>query len=174
MYFRRLMVVYALIAFLVGGHLFDAAFAREHWPFSNYPMFARRATSPLGRYVLTCLSTGPDGTQQEIPLDWHWVPSLPPYKFDGELRHYSTGSKPDPQKLQRMLADYIATYDARRQLGLHHGPPIHGLRLYQIEIPLTIPLVVEGFHNGRPDRAKLLLEFDQWKATPLTILSPVP
>jgi hypothetical protein len=157
---HRLWVVYVLLAFLVGGHLFDAAFAQEHWPFSNYPMFARTATSPLRQYVLTCLTSDAGGVEREMILDWRCVPSLPPYKFDGQLRHYAAGSQPDPKKLQRMLGDYIAAYDARRKLGLHHGPVIHGLRLYKVDIPLEIPPRPETVVDGHPEQAVLVMEFN--------------
>ena len=37
-------LVYGALAVLVGGHLGDIALRREHWPFSNYPMWSRAST----------------------------------------------------------------------------------------------------------------------------------
>src|SRR5215208_251314 len=38
---RRRLLVYAVIAVILLGHAYDIIRQQEHWPFSNYPMWAR-------------------------------------------------------------------------------------------------------------------------------------
>ena len=63
---RRLWIVYALLAVLLGGHLYDAVRFQEHWPFSHYPMFAGIAQPELTTYQLIGL-TGAQGVEREVP-----------------------------------------------------------------------------------------------------------
>jgi hypothetical protein len=151
---RRLWIVYALLAVLIGGHLYDAVRGQEHWPFSNYPMFARVSLSELTTYQLIGLSG-----DREIAIDNHAIPALPPYKFQAQLRQYDTGSKADPQKLRSMLGDYLAAYETRRARHLHDGPPLDGIRLYLVHIPLQLPPAPVDLKNGdHGDQPRMVME----------------
>jgi hypothetical protein len=152
---RRLLVVYGLLAVLLGGHLYDAARGQEHWPFSNYPMFAGIAQPDLTTYQFMGLTPSADGTTREVVVDWHAVPVLPAYKLQSTLRHYD---KTDRAKLQRLLRDYLDTYEARRKLGLHDGPLLVGLRLYLVHIAIQLPPVTADLKAGRWSDAQLVME----------------
>lgn len=154
----RTYIVYALLTALVGGHLYDIALRQEHWPFSNYPMFATVMNSELNTYQIVCLTTVPGGGEREVPFDGRAIPALPPYKFQNTLRRYDTGSKADPAKLRRLLADYLETYEARRKAGLHDGPAVHGLRLYLVHIPLQLPPVPVNLKTLQWQDARLVIE----------------
>ncbi|HSV14215.1 MAG TPA: hypothetical protein VLI90_08140 [Tepidisphaeraceae bacterium] len=151
---RRLWIVYALLAVLVGGHLYDALRFQEHWPFSNYPMFAGIAQPELTTYQLIGLSG-----DREVPIDNRAIPALPPYKFQGTLRRYDTTSKADPQKLRAMLSDYLDAYETRRVRHLHDGPPLDGIRLYLVRIPIQLPPVpVDLKHGDHGDHPRMVME----------------
>src|SRR5439155_24954100 len=100
----RIYFVYGLLAVLIGGHLYDVALRQEHWPFSNYPMFANVMQSDLNTYQIVCLVDAPGGGQRELPFDARSIPALPPYKFQNTLRRYDSGSRADPQKLRQVLS----------------------------------------------------------------------
>jgi hypothetical protein len=152
---RRILVVYGLLAVLLGGHLYDAARGQEHWPFSNYPMFAGIAQADLTTYQFIGVTQASDGSAREIVVDWHAIPVLPAYKLQSTLRHYD---KTDRPKLQRLMRDYLDTYEARRKLGLHDGPPLLALRLYLVHIPIQLPPVTADLKAGRWSDARLVME----------------
>jgi len=37
---RRQILIHLLIAGVIAGSVYDIVASQEHWPFSNYPMFA--------------------------------------------------------------------------------------------------------------------------------------
>jgi hypothetical protein len=152
---RRLLVVYGLLAMLLCGHLYDAARRQEHWPFSNYAMFAAIAQPDLTTYQFIGLTQSADGSSREIAVDWHAIPVLPAYKLQSTLRHYDRTDRP---KLQRLLHDYLDTYEARRKLGLHDGPPLVALRLYLVHIPIQLPPVTADLKTARWSDARLVME----------------
>lgn len=150
----RVKLVYGLIAALVGGHLFDILSGREHWPFSNYPMYSNARRS----HSLSALL--PYGvTEEEPPRE---IAFLVPEYIDpfgrGRLRaalgrlHSSADRE---YRLSKALDDLLGRYDARRLAGLHDGPPLRGIRLYR-----AVWRIDPWARNAdRPDRRDLLFDY---------------
>ncbi len=134
----RSWIFYVLLTVLVGGHLYDSIHRKEHWPFSDYPMFQDIAQDHMVTYLFTVVAENPDGSERELAMDWRWVPSLPPYRLQKSVTRY-TQTDPQPQKVRALLADYLHQYEIRRKLGLNPGPPIHTVRVYRRDVPLTVP-----------------------------------
>lgn len=156
----RLVTVYALLAVLVGGHLFDNVRRTEHWPFSNYPMFASVEGNRLQTYRFTCLYADGTGAIREMDFNPDWVPSLPQYKFADPMRDYLDWN-PNPTRVHQLLADYLATYDACRRAGLNHGPDVTAVRVYRVTIPLEVPLRRFDLDHRFADYARLAVQVDQ-------------
>lgn len=154
----RKIVVYTLLAILLVGHLFDALTNREHWPFSNYPMYANVAQQTMAFYELDGVIDGPNGSSKEVAIDWHWMPGLPLYKLVDRLSRLSD----DPKVLKQVMDDYLATYNTMRRVGLNNGPPLQAIRLYRVELPLLLPLIpLDEPHTTSALVKRALVEADQ-------------
>jgi len=124
----RRAAIHALIAVIVGGHLYDIVTGGEHWPFSPNPMYAYANRSfELDAPWLVGVHAE---TMEEVPL-WDRRQLAP---FDGaRLRQAlsAMATAPDgPARVATALADCLARYERRRRDGEHDGPPLAGLRLY--------------------------------------------
>ena len=162
----RLAVVYGVVAVLIGGHAFDILRDREHWPFSNYPMFAELGGYVMNSYRFTALTVDPaTGSTREVDFDPDWVPSLPQYRFGTVMREYLDSPRADPVKLRHLLGDYLDTYDACRRAGLSRGPAISALRVYRVEVVMKTP----------PPRFDLTHDFGKFATLAVQIdRAPVP
>jgi hypothetical protein len=47
------------------------------------------------------------------------------------LRGIKEAEHGKPAHLENITRDYLKRYEQRRQAGLHNGPPLKGLRMYQ-------------------------------------------
>ena len=76
---RRRLVVYGLLAFIVGGHLYALKKDVEYWPFSPYPMF-RYIVEPQTKF--SQLWGVPRGEpDKEIEISEGYVPVLPGHRI---------------------------------------------------------------------------------------------
>jgi len=146
-----------LLTVLVGGHLFDAISYREHWPFSNYPMFDGVALGTVTEYQLACLTHDLNGHPVTEVLQPDWLPSLPSYKIQNTLRHELDGKDPNMPALRRLLEDYLAAYNSYQRTG-QGGPVAYGLRLYRVEFPLEVPLRKISLTDPASPYVKLAME----------------
>src|SRR3954469_5777964 len=116
----RLWLVNGLIAVLVLAHLMEIARQTEHWPFSNYPMWARVSTEWHETQIVPVGVTA-DEPAAEVPL------TGPPYfapmpLYYQRLNFRTVAKKPGPR--DRLLRDYLERYERRRAEHLHDGPPL--------------------------------------------------
>ena len=126
----RLVLVHVLIALVLGGSAYDILTRQEHWPWSNYPMFAQVHRAPvLNWYRLY----GVDDQNREIPL------LNPAYLWPLDQSRLSIGLKAIAQqngsapRLRNAVANALDRYDQRRRTGAHDGPRLYGMRLYFVQ-----------------------------------------
>jgi hypothetical protein len=149
---RRRWLVYALVSVVAGGHLYDLAVDREHWPFSPYPMYAH-STDDWTVLVPRIMGVRGDATGEVIFRDDDW---LAPFDQARLLQSVQTMlGKPDGRRdAATALADCLARYERRRRAGEVDGPALRALRLYYMRFTLsTDPAAVD-----RPERRDLVLE----------------
>jgi hypothetical protein len=158
---NRLLIFYLLLGILLVGYFYDAVTGYEHWPFSNFPMFADLLPQKVEQYEMFCL-TKEHGIEKEIPLNPDWIPSLPMHNLQNTWRHYASGSKADPIRLKSMLKDMLDVYDARRRLQIQDGPPLSGLRLYLADLSKSVPSGKNGLIPSTPlVERRLVAEVDE-------------
>lgn len=119
---HRLVVVHALIALVVGGHLWCIVEKREHWPLSPYPMYSHLAG---GSYSLVRAYGVADG--KEVPLDvrTHLEP-FDPTRLVGALNRMK-----DAKRRRAAFEWILQRYEDLRAEGRHSGPPLDEIRVYR-------------------------------------------
>ena len=154
---QRLFLIHAALIVLIVGHLYDIMQDREHWPFSQYQMFAFLQTErSLMRTELYGVMQ--EDSHQEFPL--RQVSS----DFGGgretsSLQDISRSQEIKPEERQQMLdgalLDALSKYEYGRLAGRHDGPPLQGIRLYEATWQLDDPAksIVDP-----PDQQKLIHE----------------
>lgn len=151
----RLLVIHAVLAVIVVGHLYDIARQQEHWPFSNYPMWARLSKDWHVKAVVPVGLTD-DSPPREVRLmkdEAYFAPMPLQYQrltFQGVARSPKRAGARD-----KVLGDYLGHYERRREAGLHGGPPLAGLRLYEH----TWDMDTRASNAGTPDRTTLMYEY---------------
>ncbi len=156
----RLWVFYGLLAFLVGGHLYDGVRGQEHWPFSNYPMFRGTVQRDRTTYLIAFVTDEPE--PREVMAQGKWVPGQPMYKFLPEIESLASAKYGNPAELHNELAGYLATYQALRANGKNDGPKVKALRLYRWTFVLDLPFKKVDLEAAVPNGAELVQQVD-WK-----------
>ena len=147
----RLWMVNGIIAFLVLAHLMEIARQKEHWPFSNYPMWARVSREWHETQVVP-MGVTDDQPAEEVPLtDPAYFAPMPVYYQ--RLNFRSVAKKADVR--DRMLRDYLDRYERRRAAGKHAGPPLRGIRLYELYWMMDR----EASNVRTPERRTLVYEY---------------
>ncbi len=148
---RRFVFVHTLLAVLIGGSLYDIRTGREHWPLSPYPMFSIVARDPSLR-CLRIVGVIAGGAGQEIPLlDSQLIQPFDQCRLTSALSRTFT----DPQRrsaIHEQLRDCFGRYEARRAAGEHDGPPIDGVRLYE----MVWTLDADAGNVSAPDSRRLV------------------
>jgi hypothetical protein len=126
---RRLLIVYALAAVILGGSAFDSVTDTEHWPFSQYPMFSMLDTAPNHSFTMLRLYGVTEWQPlSEFPLDKNEY--MEP--FDNSRMPAALARALQEHRLTPALEDCLQRYDALRASGIHNGPALRGLRLYRV------------------------------------------
>jgi hypothetical protein len=143
--------VYALLAVLVAGHAHEIARQQEHWPFSNYPMWARLSSDWYVKDVAAVGVTAQDPPREVRLTDPRYTEPLSLYYLRfGVLRRAANR----PQIRESILRDYLEYYERRRISGGHDGPALRGVRLYEHFWTMNASAA-----NARtPDRSTLICE----------------
>jgi len=126
----RGLLVHLLIAGVIGGSLYDIATRQEHWPFSDYPMFALVQQRPVLDNWFRLYGVTFDNREVAIlkyselwPLDQSRLPL-------GLRRLYQQPG--GPERVRAAVDDILRRYELRRVRGQHDGPPLRALRLYSV------------------------------------------
>jgi hypothetical protein len=143
-----MLVVYLLLAFIVGGHAYAVYRDVEYWPFSPYPMF-RWIVEPQTRF--SQLWGVPKGQpDKEIELYDAYVPTLPGHRIQRQFIKYAKAG--DAKKLHAMVDEWMQRYEENRRAGKHDGPELETLQVYEF----TYTLKPGAANLGAPDERKLL------------------
>lgn len=127
---RRLFMIYGAISMIVGGSAIAIATDTERWPFSNYTMYAQTATAHFRTVRL--LGVTEDG-RQEVPLE---ARSLRPFyhgRLTEALRRMFVQEGLADADARTAFSYLLGRYETLRQEGVHSGPRLCGLRLYETE-----------------------------------------
>ena len=147
----RVWLVNGLAALLVLGHLMEIARQTEHWPFSNYPMWARVSKEWHETQVLPMGVSADDPSEEVALTDPAYFAPMPVYYQ--RLNFRSAARKPGVR--DRMLREYLDRYERRRSDRLHSGPPLKGIRLYELYWMMD-----RGASNAAaPERKTLLYQY---------------
>ena len=149
---QRILVVYALNALILGGSLFDLSRDKEHWPFSQYPMYAQTEKS-RSLTILRLFGVTQQGA--EIPLtDIRYLQPFDDSRLPEALNRIA---KKRPLQLKTAVRDCLVRYEALRRAGRHDGPPLRAMRLYRVYWVLD-PWAPNIDH---PDRKDFLVEVQE-------------
>jgi hypothetical protein len=150
----RLWLVYAAIVTIIGGSLYCIVTDREYWPFSQYPMFASiRGDGPRSSLRLYGITEGKSVT--EIPLvSSKYIQPFDRSRIMAALRQIRR-REDYKSLLTPALTDCLRRYEALRRAGRHSGPPIQGIRLYQLDWWYGDP---SSYAVNKPDKRELLAE----------------
>lgn len=146
---QRLVVAHVMICLMLVGSLVCIITDREVWPFSNYPMYSWLSSDRFTYKLLYGITA-----EGEMPLSSrrYWSP------LDGgrlNIAFSRMEQSDDAERRTAIAADFLARrYEQRRAQQRHHGPPIHGLRVYECTWTLR-PWAVNRDH---PDQRRLLVE----------------
>ena len=153
-------MVYAIAAFLVLPHLMEIVRQTEHWPFSNYPMWARVSHEWHQRQVVP-MGVLADERDGEISLtDPAYFAPMPLYYQ--RLNFAKAAGR--ARVRDKVLGDYLAAYERRRSAGLHSGPRLGGIRLYEHYWMMDR----HASNATEPERRTLLYEFPAKGTQPAT------
>lgn len=155
----RRKLIRGVSAVIVFAHLVAMLFMIDHWPLSNYPMFSSLKNEYVSRQVVC--GVAPDGSEVELRNNKYFSP-LGSNKLsmclsgasraDRKQRRMGNASQP---RLPKVAGSLLEIYNTRRAAGLHNGPPMEGLRLYEVTWRIDPTLA----NLDRPENRKLLAEY---------------
>jgi hypothetical protein len=147
----RRVLINALVISVICGSLYDIVTDREHWPFSQYPMFSGVWKSPTFSW-LRLFGVTPDG--REFALDANrYVEPFDQSRLPKALKRMTEMPDADA-RLRTALPDLLARYEELRKADAHEGPPLAAMRLYELEWTIDR----HAANVDRPDRRRLLAE----------------
>jgi hypothetical protein len=155
---RRDLVI--RVAFLlVGAHVLAIVAKIEQWPLSHYPMYSHLQGPEISNCVLFGVTS--DGSEVRLQKYVHWAP-FGANRFrtglgvakDRDQRGRERSSSATPV-LPGAVAQALNIYDRNRAAGLHDGPPLVGLRLYEA----TWRLDRELKNLDQPEQRTLLVDY---------------
>ena len=150
---RRLYVAHAALGFILLGHGYDIVRQQEHWPFSNYPMWARLSREWHVRQVAPVGLTD-DSPPREVDLMYEGYFAPMPLQYQ-RLKFQAVARGRRAAERDKVLGDYLGHYERRRAAGLHGGPPLVGMRLYERHWDMN----KHASNAATPDRTTLLYEY---------------
>lgn len=134
------MYIHAVILLLAVGSLYNIVTDHETWPFSQYPMYSEPRGNGLAYLQLFGITQ--EEPHREVPLnDPSYVEPVSRYlrPFDRSRMRFALGwilvgkeGEQRRQMLDEALLDSLRRYETLRLAGHHDGPPLRGLKLYQL------------------------------------------
>ena len=126
----RRSVVNLILAGFLGGSAYDIVRDQEHWPFSQYPMFAVVWAAPTFSWLRVF---GVTVAGAEFPLEANaYIAPFDQSRLPKALRQML--DRPDGHaRVETALYDVLARYETLRRSHHHDGPPVVAMRLYELE-----------------------------------------
>ena len=109
----RKRIVYALLAIIVFGHLFDIATSKEHWPFSPYPMYATIQKDWSFR-MLRVVGVSDTTPRHEIAFNATYLRNT--------LNGLKDASPARRARLSKAIYEFLQGYNRRTLRPLSHRP----------------------------------------------------
>lgn len=156
---QRILFLNVVIVLLVAISLLGIVVDREHWPFSQYPMYSevQREYSLSGLRLFAVMQVEP---QHEMPLrDFDYIRPFDQSRLTKALLRIKDEDNPKKrqQLLNEALLDCLTRYEKLRLTGHHDGPPLQGIRLYQLQWQLD----ARAENVDQPDHWELVAEVEQ-------------
>ena len=146
---RRALINLFLLT-LLAGSLFDIAVDREHWPFSQYPMFSGVWSASTFSWLRLF---GVDAEGREISLAGNeYVAPFDQSRLPKAFKRMMESG--DLDRVRAGIADCLRRYEELRRDRRHEGPPIVAMRLYELEWTID----PRAANVDRPDRSRLIAE----------------
>ncbi len=150
-----LWVIYGVI----GVHVIAMIAKIDQWPLSYYGMYASIQPARVTWHVPYGVTQG--GREVRLQDDAHWGP-LGPSRLSLCLRRFTQQTDGSGSRRGQANADVncavgalLAIYETNRRSGVHDGPPLVGLRLYEVTWRLDPQLE----NLDAPDRRELVSEY---------------
>jgi hypothetical protein len=148
---RRRAFLNLVFAGLILGSLYHIVRDQEHWPFSQYPMFAAVWRAPTFTWLRLF---GVTSAGQEFPLDANqYIQPFDQSRLPKAFRRILNAPH-RASRLQEALVDCLVRYDELARTGAHDGPSLTGLRLYELEWVID----PAAANLDRPERRQLIAE----------------
>lgn len=128
----RKIFLWSVLGAIVFGHAFTFLIGRHDlWPFSSYTMYSKPAHIEYAEIYLP-VGVLADGSEQEIELSRNWDYIRPLYRglLNNSIQRFDVDDTSE-LRLKEAAKDILKRYEARRKKGLHDGPPLAAVRLYQ-------------------------------------------
>jgi len=126
---KRQVLAHLLIFGIVAGSSYDILTRQEHWPFSDYPMFAAIHRSADLEWPRLFGVTADGSEVALVSREYLWP--LDQSRLPIGLRHIYAIER-NPQRLHAALEDCLERYERRRIARQHDGPALRGIRLYVV------------------------------------------
>lgn len=147
----RKAAINLILAGFIAGSAYDIVTDQEHWPFSQYPMFAVAWTSPTFEW-LRVFGVTADG--REFPLNSNaYIAPFDQSRLPKALRRMLADAD-GQRRVETALGDVLARYETLRRSGSHQGPPVVGMRLYELEYTIDR----QASNVDHPDRRRFIAE----------------
>ncbi|HWE97555.1 MAG TPA: hypothetical protein VG269_26600 [Tepidisphaeraceae bacterium] len=126
----RMLLATLAVAVIVVGHAYSIATQHPHWPFHDYTMYSALTEEP--RYDrLQIRGVTEDG--REIPFsNQASIAPIPLYHLRMGFVWVDMYKKGREEAMEALCRDTLRRYEDRRLAGLHPGPPLVKLRVYQL------------------------------------------
>jgi hypothetical protein len=147
------IVIVVALAFVV-GHAYDIATSAEHWPWSPYRMYS--SAKAAKHTELHLWGVRADKTRRGRPAEFRMKGKgngyvVPIARFK---KLYAKGTPANRQQTELALVKYRDYYERERAAGKAKGPPLLGVRLYQV----TWSLGASAKKGKAPDVRELVVE----------------
>lgn len=145
----RSVAIVGLWGFMVAGSVYAVIDAKEAWPFAHYSMYvsaekAETVTFPQVDGILA------DGSRRRLSIREELAP-FDPSRLKAFVQRTGKGKK-GVERQHEALERLLETYEQRRRAGLHSGPPLIGIELYDA----TWVLLPDASNKDQPTSRTLL------------------
>jgi hypothetical protein len=147
-----------VIALVVVPSLFCLVTDREYWPYSPYPMYSGLAGGARNQIVVFAVPAAPGESEFRL-LGGAQIHPFDRSRLGQASRRVMRATERDGEvgRLDAALNDLHARYEAHRVAGLHDGPPIRAVRIYQQLWDDVDPRIIP---SPPPDERRLVGESD--------------
>jgi hypothetical protein len=147
---RRMLIVYAVILFIIGGSFLDLVRDSEHWPWSCYPMYSYpESGTTFNDLRLYGVPANDPKTELSLFTDERFIQPFDQSRMAEVLE--KVWWLPE---MQDGLRNCLRRYESLRRAGRHDGPALSSLRLYRVYWTLD----PWGANIEKPDRKVLITE----------------